>query len=218
MKVLRPRIQTYPKPPHPSVFHSWLHQFRFRASSHFPSLQAGVNPDLLPAVGPRALCKPYSLCAQGLYFPRTCSSHHTLPEICQAALTAACKQPVPSHLSLTLLCPHPPQPAPSPAHQGLSRSTYLHGQLLASRDMKKSRSVVVLIQHSDIDGSRGTAGRCSSILHNHQQLVAGLQLPVQAVLGAELPCKGETRTQLSPRISLEKDLSVREPSTTGVGK
>lgn len=56
MKVLRPITQTYPMLPCPSVFPSWLHRLRFRAPSHFPSLQAGVNPDL-PTV---ASCWPQS--------------------------------------------------------------------------------------------------------------------------------------------------------------
>lgn len=72
--------------------------------------------------------------------------------------------------------------------------------------MEESWSVVILVQHSHIDGSCGTAGWCSPILHDHQELVAGLLLPVQAMLGAELPCEGEVGTQLSPKATLEKSL------------
>lgn len=99
-----------------------------------------------------------------------------------------------------------PSSPPAQPTRASACSTYLHGQLLATSDVKENRSVVVLVQHGDVDGSCGTAGRCSPILHNHQQLIAGLQLPVQAVLGAELPCEGEMGTQLSPKISLEKGL------------
>lgn len=158
------------------------------------------------------------LCAQGRpHFPRTRLSYQIsirftrLPWLLQRCnsclLTSHPKTllgaPAPSLWPCRSTCPHtrgyhsPASPACYP---------HLHRQLLTAGHVKESRRVVVLIQHSDIDGSRGAAGWCSPILHDHQELVAGLLLPVQAVLGAELPCEEEVRTQISPKASLEKSL------------
>lgn len=130
------------------------------------------------------------------------TSQSDLPDCpgCCMDATCACLPP-------TLIFPRVPPPTPflpcrtaRPQTQRLSHPCltrapaccpYLHGQLLTTGHMKESRSIVILIQHSDIDGSCGTAGWCSPILHDHQELVAGLLLPVQAMLGAELPCEGE---------------------------
>lgn len=154
-------------------------------------------------------------------FPKDMPILPHLDQIYQTALTAAWMQLVPAYLpprnSPGCPCPFPFPPAEPPAPKPRGYHTpasprapaccpYLHGQLLTTGHVKESRSVVILIQHSDIDGSCGTAWWCSPILHDHQELVAGLLLPVQAMLGAELPCEGEVGTQLSPKTFLEKSL------------
>lgn len=161
---------------------------------------------LVSLIGLRALCSPHLLRAQGcLYFPRTCPSYHISIRFTRLPWLLHGR-------NLCLLTSHPDIPPGAPAyslsacrtvcpqtqrlsHPCLTRAPaccpYLHGQLLTTGHMKESRSIVILIQHSDIDGSCGTAGWCSPILHDHQELVAGLLLPVQAMLGAELPCEGE---------------------------
>ena len=196
---------------------------RFRAPFHLPSLQACVSQELLPAShfywSQRPLQPSPALCAGMSVFPKDMSILPHLNQIYQTALAAAWMQLVPAYLppqnypACPCPLPFPLKPCPQTqrlSHPCLTRAPaccpYLHGQLLTTGHVKESRSVVILIQHSDIDGSCGTAGWCSPILHNHQELVAGLLLPVQAMLGAELPCEGEAGTQLSPKTALEKSL------------
>ena len=46
--------------------------------------------------------------------------------------------------------------------------------------------VVVFVQHRDVSGAGGTARRCSSVLYDYNELVAGLLFSVQGEAGAYL--------------------------------
>lgn len=177
-------------PPCSQVFYPWLFWVRLRAPFRLSPVQACVSQELLPA-GPShwsqsSLQSSLALCTEVLVFPKDVTILPHLDHIYQTALAAA-------RMHLCLLISHPKTLLGAPAHslfpcrnacrqtQRLSHPCltrapaccpYLHGQLLTTGHVEKSRSVVILIQHSDIDGSCGTAGWCSSILHNHQELVA----------------------------------------------
>lgn len=52
--------------------------------------------------------------------------------------------------------------------------------------MCENGCMVVFIQHSDVNCACSTAGRCTSILYNHNKLIARLLLSVQGEAGADL--------------------------------
>ncbi len=70
--------------------------------------------------------------------------------------------------------------------ESLIRHSHLKEQLPVRPGMSETGCVVIFIQHSDMSGASGAAWRCTPVLYDHNQLVAGMLLSVQGEAGADL--------------------------------
>lgn len=68
----------------------------------------------------------------------------------------------------------------------ISPHPHLKEQFPVRPGMREAWSVVVFIQHGDMSGTGGAAGRRTPVLYYYNKLVTGLLLSVQGEAGADL--------------------------------